>query len=164
LADPRNIDDTVERMRSPGAVYTLVRTSSIGATRPSKEMQSGNVAIRIALVKQYPYQRQHLHQRTPESSRQEHQARGIDGKSPKELLGCGNELLAIQSCFENRKVISCNGIHLSIELAGKWRVNHQFNLEPRAVAGYCNVLTQNRNTSEFARLVKPVSLLRATGM
>jgi hypothetical protein len=73
-------------MRSPGAVYTLVRTSSIGATRPSKEMQSGNVAIRIALVKQYPYQRQHLHQRTPESSRQEHQARGIDGKSPKEML------------------------------------------------------------------------------
>jgi hypothetical protein len=49
-------------------------------------MQSGNVAIRIALVKQYPYQRQHLHQRTPESSRQEHQARGIDGKSPKEML------------------------------------------------------------------------------
>ena len=40
-------------MRSPGAVYTLVRTSHTGATRPSKEMQSGNVAIRIALTKQH---------------------------------------------------------------------------------------------------------------
>ena len=74
-------------MRSPGAVYTLVRTSSIDATRPSKEMQSGNVAIRIALAQQHPHQRQHQHQRMPESSRQEHQAGGIDGKSPKELLG-----------------------------------------------------------------------------
>ena len=33
-------------MRSPGAVYTLVRTSSIGATRPFTEMQSGNVRHR----------------------------------------------------------------------------------------------------------------------
>lgn len=33
-------------MRSSGAVYTLVRTSSIGATRPFTEMQSGNVRHR----------------------------------------------------------------------------------------------------------------------
>jgi len=46
-----NTDDTVERMRSPGAVYTLVRISSTDATRPSKEMQSGNVQHRAALTR-----------------------------------------------------------------------------------------------------------------
>jgi hypothetical protein len=39
-------------MRPPGAVYTLVRISNTDATRPSKEMQSGNVAIRKTLTKQ----------------------------------------------------------------------------------------------------------------
>jgi len=39
-------------MRSPGAVYTLVRAGNIDSTRPSKEMQSGNVQRRIPLTKQ----------------------------------------------------------------------------------------------------------------
>jgi hypothetical protein len=74
-------------MRSPGAVYTLVRISSSDATRPSKEMQSGNVQHRNALARTTHHRGKHHDQRTPESSRQEHQVRGVDGKSPKEMLG-----------------------------------------------------------------------------
>ncbi len=46
LAKSVTHDDTDRRTRSPGAVYTLVRTGNIDATRPSTEMQSGNVMHR----------------------------------------------------------------------------------------------------------------------
>jgi len=57
-----NTDDTDERTSSAGAIYTLVRASSSGATRPfttagspcGMEMQSGNVEHRIALTRQHP--------------------------------------------------------------------------------------------------------------
>jgi hypothetical protein len=74
-------------MRSPGAVYTLVRISNTGAIRPFTEMQSGNVRHRIKLAKQYPERGQYDDQHWPESSGQERQARGVDGKSLTELLG-----------------------------------------------------------------------------
>src|SRR6185437_14478213 len=84
-----NTDDTDERMRSPGAVYTLVRAGGDGSTRPFTEMQSGNVQHRAALTRTTQQTGQHDDQRTPESSRQEHQSGGIDGKSLTEMLGPG---------------------------------------------------------------------------
>ena len=49
-------------------------------------MQSGSVEHRIALTRTTQQRGQHDDQRKPESSRQEHQAGGIDGKFPTELL------------------------------------------------------------------------------
>jgi hypothetical protein len=80
-------DDTDERTRSPGAAYTLVRAGDHGSTRPFTEMQSGNVQHRAALTRMTQQRGQHDDQRKPESSRQEHQACGIDEKSLTEWLG-----------------------------------------------------------------------------
>jgi len=49
-------------------------------------MQSGNVQHRTALTRTTQQRGPHDDQQKPESSRQEHQAGGIDGKSPTELL------------------------------------------------------------------------------
>jgi hypothetical protein len=49
-------------------------------------MQSGNVRHRIKLAKQHPERGQHDDRHWPESSGQEHQARGVDGKSLTEML------------------------------------------------------------------------------
>jgi hypothetical protein len=73
-------------MGSPGATYTLVRTSNIGGTRPLTEMQSGNVQHREAPTRTTQKREQHDDQYWPESSGQEHQACGVDGKPLTELL------------------------------------------------------------------------------
>jgi hypothetical protein len=44
-------------------------------------------ASRTALIKQHETRGQHDDQHRPESSGQEHQVRGVDGKSLTELLG-----------------------------------------------------------------------------
>ena len=85
--DHRLTDDTDERTRSPGAVYTQVRTSNTGATRPFTEMQSDNVASphRTDMYDATPGQ--HDDQQQPDSSRQERHASGVDGSLLTELLG-----------------------------------------------------------------------------
>ena len=82
-------------MRSPGAVYTLVRAGNIDSTRPSKEMQSGNVRRRIELTSSTQHEAQHDRQQWPESSGQKHHAPEVDRKSPKEMLGPATRLTAL---------------------------------------------------------------------
>ena len=58
------------------------------------KMQSGNVEHRIALTRTTQQKGQHDHQQKAESSRQEHQVGGIDGKSLMALLAVNSRLTA----------------------------------------------------------------------
>ena len=87
--------ETGEGKRSPGAVYMQVRACVTGSTRPfvtsgnpgETEMQSDNRCAASNGESNTQHGRQHDDQQRSESSRQGHQEREIDGKSPTERLG-----------------------------------------------------------------------------
>jgi hypothetical protein len=74
-------------IRTSGAVYTMVRASNIGSTRPVTEMQSDIRCTPNSADTHDAARGQHDDQQRSESSGQKHHAPGLDWKSLTELLG-----------------------------------------------------------------------------